>query len=181
MAQTSLTQTIVILISLCQWFRRQRPPLVETVSSLWARREGGDGGDLTTATWAGISVQKNVHVGWSNLPSLNRVPLAVLFMWSYPSSPPTNPPHSFPHKKPLTRRTKFHWPSFVDLSGIAAVLLFFLKHFVELVLEQGGCGLWSLPPPRHTGRASAMSSMAWAGAKTRLNDIFVPKCKSLGV
>lgn len=56
-----------------------------------------------------------------------------------------------------------------------------LKHFVELVLEQGGCGLLSLPPARHTGRASAISSTTWAGAKTRLNDIFVPNLRCLGV
>lgn len=107
---------------------------------------------------------------------------------SHPHAVPVPPPHLYPppstlaEEKPLTRRRKFHWPSFVDFSGTAAVC-FYRKRTSKSRLfgcfcsrEVGGCCF----PLRHTGRACAISSTTSAGAETGLNDIFVWN-RSLGL
>lgn len=92
-------------------------------------------------------------------------------MWSwFPTSLPFTP--LSPHKKPLTRRTKFHWPSFVDLSGTAAVRLVkkknIFKHRLLGLFCSGEAPDCCRPSPqRHIGRASAISSTTRAGAKTQ--------------
>lgn len=68
----------------------------------------------------GIGIRTTLHLGWSR----PRPPGCCLFMWPLAAPLPHRPAASCQrsrHKKPLTRRTKFHWPSFVDLSGMAEV------------------------------------------------------------
>ena len=54
-------------------------------------------------------------------------PIFIVLLCQFSLASPLSPPpillHNLSHKKPLTRRTKFHWPSFVDLSGTGAVCL----------------------------------------------------------
>lgn len=128
------------------------------------------------ATWAGIDVQKNLTFRVVQTCHLQTTSPWLSFLCGPNSQHPFHPLPTQPlsQKSPSHDEQSFTGPHLLTYLASQQLSLKMLKHSL--------LARWRsvVPPPRHTGRASAISSTASAGAKTRLNDIFVPNGRSLG-
>lgn len=103
-----------------------------------------------------MHVQKTLHLGWSNLPSPKTTSswLSSLCGGADSHLPPFLSLPSLTEKT-LTRRTKFHWPSFVDLPGMAAVR--FKHRLFGLFCSREAADRCPPPPPPDTQEESLPS------------------------
>lgn len=107
----------------------------------------------TAATWAGIGVQKNLTFRVVQTCHLQTTSSWLSSLCGPNSHHPFHPLPTQPlsQKKPLTRWTKFHWPSFVDLSGMAAVFKqCLLGFFFFFFFKSREVAVTVVQPPRDT-------------------------------